>query len=63
MTNVEKGAGEVQEEGDKQDLAESPVIGFDNGGVSVLHKDPQNPSCMTQKHRAMQTSAIPKESS
>lgn len=35
----------MKEEGDEQDIAESPVIGLDYRGISVIHKDPQNHSC------------------
>lgn len=35
---------EAQEEGDEQDVAESPVTGLDYGGALVPHKEPQNHS-------------------
>ena len=45
MAKEEEGAEAAQDEGDEQDVAESPVISFDSGGVPVLHKDPKSPSC------------------
>lgn len=42
LANEEKGAQEAEEEGDEQDEAESPIIGLNDGGVSVLEKDSQN---------------------
>lgn len=35
----------MKEEGDEQDIAETPVIGLDYADVSVFHKTPQNHSC------------------
>lgn len=66
MTNEKQGAEraeQAEEEEEEQDIAESPIIGLDYGGVLVLKKDPQNHSCDDKNHRAMQVSDIPKESS
>lgn len=62
MTNEEQGAEEAQEEGGEQDIAESQVIGLNHEDILMLHKEPQNQVVTTQKHRAVQARAIPKES-
>jgi hypothetical protein len=45
MANEEQGTEKTEGEGDEQDVGESPVIGLDNGSVSVFYKDPKNSSC------------------
>ncbi|MEJ1269772.1 olfactory receptor 1354 [Cricetulus griseus] len=46
-----------QHESDEQDVAESLVIGLDNGSVSVLQKDPRTTAVSDEKPREMKTSA------
>jgi hypothetical protein len=36
ISSEEQGAEKTAEEGDEQDVAESPIIGLDNGSVMVL---------------------------
>ena len=43
MTDEEQGAEDAQEEGDEQDMAESPVIGLDYGGCLGASQRPTKP--------------------
>ena len=45
MANEEQGTEETKNEGDEQDVGESPVIGLNNWSIVVLHNDPENHSC------------------